>query len=145
MNWFRKDADGRFLWPGFGDNSRVLAWVFDRVDGRGEHVETPIGILPQARTMRVVITPQLKDLVSESNPLPVVVGSFVVDTALDPDSSTPGLAVDEETRASLVVARLSKPGDALEPVHRSDYADLSVERARARCSRADRDGEPVPP
>ncbi len=46
VNWFRKDADGRFLWPGFGDNSRVLAWVFDRVDGQGDAVETPIGILP---------------------------------------------------------------------------------------------------
>jgi len=46
VNWFRKDADGKFLWPGFGDNSRVLAWVFDRVDGAGRHVETPIGILP---------------------------------------------------------------------------------------------------
>ncbi len=46
VNWFRKDAEGRFLWPGFGDNSRVLAWIFDRVDGRGDHVKTPIGILP---------------------------------------------------------------------------------------------------
>ena len=39
-------ADGRFLWPGFGDNSRVLAWVFDRVDGALNYVETPIGKLP---------------------------------------------------------------------------------------------------
>ncbi|HLI52833.1 MAG TPA: phosphoenolpyruvate carboxykinase (GTP) [Acidimicrobiales bacterium] len=46
VNWFRKDAEGRFLWPGFGDNSRVLEWVFERCGGRGEAVETPIGLLP---------------------------------------------------------------------------------------------------
>jgi phosphoenolpyruvate carboxykinase (GTP) len=46
VNWFRRSADGKFLWPGFGDNSRVLAWVFDRVNGAGEAVESPIGYLP---------------------------------------------------------------------------------------------------
>jgi len=46
VNWFRKDADGKFLWPGFGENSRVLAWVIERVLGRGEAVESPIGMLP---------------------------------------------------------------------------------------------------
>ncbi|HEX2701648.1 MAG TPA: phosphoenolpyruvate carboxykinase (GTP) [Acidimicrobiales bacterium] len=46
VNWFRKDADGRWLWPGFGDNSRVLEWVFERTAGRGEAVETSIGLLP---------------------------------------------------------------------------------------------------
>ena len=46
VNWFRKDADGEFLWPGFGENSRVLAWVFRRCDGDGETVETPIGLVP---------------------------------------------------------------------------------------------------
>ncbi len=46
VNWFRKDADGRFLWPGFGENSRVLAWVCQRVAGRAEAVETPIGRVP---------------------------------------------------------------------------------------------------
>ena len=46
VNWFRKDADGRWLWPGFGDNSRVLKWVFERCAGTGAGVETPIGILP---------------------------------------------------------------------------------------------------
>ena len=46
VNWFRRDEDGRFLWPGFGENSRVLKWVFDRLDGNAEAVETPIGFLP---------------------------------------------------------------------------------------------------
>ncbi len=46
VNWFRKDADGKFLWPGFGDNSRVLKWVFERVSGETEAVDTPIGRLP---------------------------------------------------------------------------------------------------
>ncbi len=46
VNWFRTDADGRFLWPGFGDNSRVLEWVFERCAGRAEAVETPIGMVP---------------------------------------------------------------------------------------------------
>ncbi len=46
VNWFRKDADGRYMWPGFGDNSRVLAWIIDRVIGSGEAVETPIGRAP---------------------------------------------------------------------------------------------------
>jgi phosphoenolpyruvate carboxykinase (GTP) len=46
VNWFRKDADGKFLWPGFGENSRVLEWVFRRCEGSGEAVETPIGLLP---------------------------------------------------------------------------------------------------
>jgi phosphoenolpyruvate carboxykinase (GTP) len=46
VNWFRKDADGRWLWPGFGENSRVLAWVFGRCAGTAEARETPIGLLP---------------------------------------------------------------------------------------------------
>jgi phosphoenolpyruvate carboxykinase (GTP) len=46
VNWFRKGPDGSFLWPGFGDNSRVLEWVFERCAGRGEAVETPIGMIP---------------------------------------------------------------------------------------------------
>jgi phosphoenolpyruvate carboxykinase (GTP) len=46
VNWFRKDADGRWLWPGFGENSRVLEWVFARCAGTGEAVDTPIGYLP---------------------------------------------------------------------------------------------------
>ena len=46
VNWFRKDEDGRFLWPGYGENSRVLAWVFARCAGHGAASETPIGLMP---------------------------------------------------------------------------------------------------
>jgi len=46
VNWFRRDADGRFLWPGFGENSRVLEWMFRRCDGEGAARETAIGWLP---------------------------------------------------------------------------------------------------
>jgi phosphoenolpyruvate carboxykinase (GTP) len=46
VNWFRKDEDGRFLWPGFGENSRVLAWIFHRCDDAVDAVDTPIGRVP---------------------------------------------------------------------------------------------------
>ena len=46
VNWFRKDERGKFIWPGFGENSRVLEWVCRRCDGDGETVETPIGLVP---------------------------------------------------------------------------------------------------
>jgi phosphoenolpyruvate carboxykinase (GTP) len=48
VNWFRKGPDGKFLWPGFGENSRVLEWVFQRVDGEGGAARTPIGWVPTA-------------------------------------------------------------------------------------------------
>jgi phosphoenolpyruvate carboxykinase (GTP) len=47
VNWFRKSSDGEYLWPGYGENSRVLAWIFDQCDGvPGQSVETAIGIMP---------------------------------------------------------------------------------------------------
>jgi phosphoenolpyruvate carboxykinase (GTP) len=46
VNWFRKDEDGKFLWPGFGENSRVLAWIFGRVAGKAKADETAIGLVP---------------------------------------------------------------------------------------------------
>jgi phosphoenolpyruvate carboxykinase (GTP) len=46
VNWFRKDEDGRFLWPGFGENSRVLEWVFRRCEGKAQAVKTPAGHVP---------------------------------------------------------------------------------------------------
>ena len=46
VNWFRKSSDGKYVWPGFGENSRVLQWIFERCEGRSEAIETPIGNLP---------------------------------------------------------------------------------------------------
>ena len=48
VNWFRKTPGGRWLWPGYGENSRVLKWIFERTEDRGKAVETPIGYLPAA-------------------------------------------------------------------------------------------------
>ncbi len=47
VNWFRKGEDGKFLWPGFGENSRVLKWVIERVSGKADAVKTAIGYLPR--------------------------------------------------------------------------------------------------
>ncbi len=51
VNWFRKDEEGKFIWPGFGENSRVLEWIFRRCDGEGEADETPIGFVPPPRDL----------------------------------------------------------------------------------------------
>jgi phosphoenolpyruvate carboxykinase (GTP) len=53
VNWFRKDEDGKFLWPGYGENSRVLEWIFRRCAGEGEAVKTPIGLVPAEGDLNV--------------------------------------------------------------------------------------------
>jgi len=51
VNWFRKNADGKWLWPGYGDNIRVLKWICERVEGKAEAVQTPIGNLPKPEAL----------------------------------------------------------------------------------------------
>ncbi len=51
VNWFRKDKDGKFIWPGFGDNARVLKWISERLDGAADAHETPIGLLPTKESL----------------------------------------------------------------------------------------------
>ena len=53
VNWFRKNAEGKFIWPGFGDNARILKWVLDRVNGKAKGIETAIGVLPDPAEINI--------------------------------------------------------------------------------------------
>jgi phosphoenolpyruvate carboxykinase (GTP) len=71
VNWFRTDSDGRFLWPGFGENLRVLLWILERTAGRGKAEETPIGWVPSADAINLdgldVASQTMKELLSLNN------------------------------------------------------------------------------
>ena len=69
MNWFRKGADGKFLWPGFGDNMRVLKWIIDRCEGKGGAEKSPIGWVPRPEDLDLdeldgVLREQMAELLS---------------------------------------------------------------------------------
>ncbi|MDQ6686504.1 MAG: phosphoenolpyruvate carboxykinase (GTP), partial [Actinomycetota bacterium] len=66
VNWFRRDEDGGFLWPGFGENSRVLKWVVERMDGQAAAVETPIGYVPAPGALDVEGLDMTPDRVEEA-------------------------------------------------------------------------------
>jgi phosphoenolpyruvate carboxykinase (GTP) len=106
VNWFRRGDDGRFLWPGFGENSRVLKWVCDRLDGKGDAVETAIGHVP---------TPEALDLTG----LDLSADDLAAALRVDPD----------EWQAELpqITEWFSKFGDKLPAVL---WAELDALRAR---------------
>jgi phosphoenolpyruvate carboxykinase (GTP) len=106
VNWFRKDDDGKFLWPGFGENSRVLAWIFRRCDEQAEAAKTPIGYVP------------------EPEHLPI--------EGLDRDAVAEALSVDlDEARAELdqTQSHLAQFGDRLPQEIRDQFTALK-ERLR---------------
>jgi phosphoenolpyruvate carboxykinase (GTP) len=103
VNWFRKGGDGKYLWPGFGDNARVLAWIFRRLDGDAEATETPIGNVPR---------PQ--DLETEG-------------LDLSPEALEQLLTVDEDLlrdELDQVRGHLDRFGDRLPPAMRSQFEEL---------------------
>ncbi len=103
VNWFRKDASGRFLWPGFGENSRVLKWIVDRLNGTADGVKTPIGTVPAP-------------------------GALDVDgLAIEPKDLETLLSVDTEVwkqEAALIPEHFAKFGDHLPPVLTAEYEAL---------------------
>ncbi|WP_052247787.1 phosphoenolpyruvate carboxykinase (GTP) [Brevundimonas nasdae] len=83
VNWFRKDQDGRFVWPGFGDNARVLKWISERIDGKAEAVDTAVGRVPSVTALDLsgldLTAAQLSTL------LDVDAGVWAEEAALIPD------------------------------------------------------------
>ncbi len=65
VNWFRKDANGKFLWPGYGENVRVLKWMLDRIEGRAAATETPIGYVPAPGSLTLDGLDVSRDTVAE--------------------------------------------------------------------------------
>ncbi|WP_242078481.1 phosphoenolpyruvate carboxykinase (GTP) [Brevundimonas diminuta] len=113
VNWFRKDQDGRFVWPGFGDNARVLKWISERIDGDAEAVDTAVGRVPSVTALDLSgldLTPaQLSTL------LDVDAGVWAEEAALIPDfyrqfgDRLPTALWDQH---SALVARLDDAGAA---------------------------------
>ncbi|WP_295167798.1 phosphoenolpyruvate carboxykinase (GTP) [uncultured Brevundimonas sp.] len=83
VNWFRKDQDGRFVWPGFGDNARVLKWISERIDGEAEAVDTAVGRVPSVTALDLSgldLTPAQLSIL-----LDVEAGVWAEEAALIPD------------------------------------------------------------
>jgi phosphoenolpyruvate carboxykinase (GTP) len=109
VNWFRKDKDGKFIWPGFGDNARVLKWISERLDGLAEANETPIGRVPAKTALDVS-------------------GLALADEALD---ILLGVDLDVwEEEASLIPAHYEKFGDRL-PQRLWDEQEALLDRLSA--------------
>jgi phosphoenolpyruvate carboxykinase (GTP) len=114
VNWFRKDQAGKFIWPGFGDNARVLKWICQRLDGESEARETPIGYVPAKSSL------DLNNLTLSDEALETLLG-------VDLDVWT------EE--ASLVPAHYDKFGDRLPPRLHQEHEALLARLNAARSGR----------
>ena len=114
VNWFRKDQDGKFVWPGFGDNIRVLKWVVDRLEGKAEAVSTPVGHVPSREAL---------DLSG------VELSDAQLSTLLDVDAEV----WTEE--ASLIPAFYEKFGDRLPKALWDQHAALTKRLEDARAAR----------
>ena len=111
VNWFRKGADGKFLWPGYGENSRVLKWIVDRIEGNADADDTAIGRVPTAASLDVA------------------------GLGLAPESLAELLAVDAETwheESSLSAADLKRLGDRVPQAMWNEQAALEQRLERAR-------------
>jgi len=106
VNWFRRDGDGRFLWPGFGDNLRVLRWILDRCEGTGEATHTAIGDLPTSDALNLS-------------------GLDVSQSDMDALLSVNPAAWRDELRS--VGEYLDSYGDRLPPELRAEYARITAE------------------
>jgi phosphoenolpyruvate carboxykinase (GTP) len=111
VNWFRRGDDGRLLWPGFGENARVLKWIVERLDGRGAAVETPIGHVP---------TPDALDLTGVELPAADLQAVLRVDPA------------EWEAELPQVTEWFAKFGDKLPAVL---WSELDALRARLQAAR----------
>ncbi|WP_406853125.1 phosphoenolpyruvate carboxykinase (GTP) [Brevundimonas sp. BH3] len=114
VNWFRKDQDGKFVWPGFGDNIRVLKWIVERLEGKGEAVDTPVGRVPS------------RDALDLSG---VELTDAQLSTLLDVDADV----WTEE--ASLIPAFYEKFGDRLPKALWDQHAALTKRLEDARAAR----------
>jgi phosphoenolpyruvate carboxykinase (GTP) len=106
VNWFRRDAAGRFLWPGYGENSRVLKWAIERIEGRANAVDTLVGYVP---------TPDALDLAG----LDVDAGDLAAALRVDPDEWRAELPLIEEWFAKIGDKLPSGMRDELETLRRS--------------------------
>jgi phosphoenolpyruvate carboxykinase (GTP) len=66
VNWFRKDQDGKFLWPGYGENMRVLEWIIGRAQGKATGTETPLGVVPSTTDLNLDGLDVSKDRVEQA-------------------------------------------------------------------------------
>jgi phosphoenolpyruvate carboxykinase (GTP) len=104
VNWFRKGADGKFLWPGYGENVRVLKWILERVNGKAQAEETPIGFVPTKHALTLD---------------GVEISAENMDELLRVDAG------DWQKEADQIGAYFKKFGDRLPPELRAEQAHLS--------------------